>query len=148
VWWTIYTWDRFASITYGRPLGINDKDCNLGASPKTETSLWSPLTEKRRDLDGRDRRDASLRMASWYRSQRSCTDPADNSNDMKKLSADLLALVEVLGASPKTETFLWSPLTEKRRDLDGRDRRDASLEWHRGTDPRGVAQIQPIIATI
>ncbi|PYH88515.1 hypothetical protein BO71DRAFT_338686 [Aspergillus ellipticus CBS 707.79] len=30
VWWTIYTWDRFASITYGTPLGINDKDCNLG----------------------------------------------------------------------------------------------------------------------
>ncbi|RAL11871.1 Zn(II)2Cys6 transcription factor [Aspergillus homomorphus CBS 101889] len=29
VWWTIYTWDRFASITYGTPLGINDKDCNL-----------------------------------------------------------------------------------------------------------------------
>ncbi|KAJ5893453.1 fungal-specific transcription factor domain-containing protein [Penicillium taxi] len=29
VWWTIYTWDRFASITYGRPLGINDKDCNV-----------------------------------------------------------------------------------------------------------------------
>jgi hypothetical protein len=28
VWWTIYTWDRFASITYGRPLSINDKDCN------------------------------------------------------------------------------------------------------------------------
>lgn len=30
VWWTIYTWDRFASITYGRPLGINDRDCNIG----------------------------------------------------------------------------------------------------------------------
>jgi hypothetical protein len=46
IWWTIYTWDRqvkrnilfriltltvyrFASITYGRPLGINDKDCNV-----------------------------------------------------------------------------------------------------------------------
>lgn len=29
VWWTIYTWDRFASITYGRPLGISDKDCNV-----------------------------------------------------------------------------------------------------------------------
>ncbi|RYN41294.1 hypothetical protein AA0112_g2223 [Alternaria arborescens] len=28
VWWTIYTWDRFASITYGRPIGINEKDCN------------------------------------------------------------------------------------------------------------------------
>jgi hypothetical protein len=30
VWWTIYTWDRFASITYGRPLGINEKSCNVG----------------------------------------------------------------------------------------------------------------------
>ncbi|OBT90622.1 hypothetical protein VE02_00567 [Pseudogymnoascus sp. 03VT05] len=29
VWWTVYTWDRFATITYGRPLGINDKDCNV-----------------------------------------------------------------------------------------------------------------------
>ncbi|KAF7556022.1 hypothetical protein G7Z17_g1695 [Cylindrodendrum hubeiense] len=45
VWWTIYTWDRyervipipgyvltdtrFASISYGRPLSINDEDCNL-----------------------------------------------------------------------------------------------------------------------
>lgn len=29
IWWTIYTWDRFASITYGRPLGINDKDCDV-----------------------------------------------------------------------------------------------------------------------
>jgi Fungal specific transcription factor domain. len=35
-----------------------------------------------------------LAMASWYRSQRSCTDPADNTDDMKKLSADLLGLVE------------------------------------------------------
>ncbi|RBA15934.1 hypothetical protein FPRO05_12155 [Fusarium proliferatum] len=30
VWWTIYTWDRFASISYGRPLSINDEDCNVG----------------------------------------------------------------------------------------------------------------------
>ncbi|QKX52984.1 uncharacterized protein TRUGW13939_00055 [Talaromyces rugulosus] len=29
IWWTIYTWDRFASITYGRPLGINDEDCDV-----------------------------------------------------------------------------------------------------------------------
>ncbi|KAL2285942.1 hypothetical protein FJTKL_07204, partial [Diaporthe vaccinii] len=29
VWWTIYTWDRFAAITYGRPVGINDEDCNV-----------------------------------------------------------------------------------------------------------------------
>ncbi|KAF4332607.1 C6 transcription factor [Fusarium beomiforme] len=30
VWWTIYTWDRFASISFGRPLSINDEDCNVG----------------------------------------------------------------------------------------------------------------------
>ncbi|KAK9244447.1 fungal-specific transcription factor domain-containing protein [Lipomyces tetrasporus] len=29
IWWTIYTWDRFASVTYGRPLGINDNDCDV-----------------------------------------------------------------------------------------------------------------------
>ncbi|KFY86156.1 hypothetical protein V500_07829 [Pseudogymnoascus sp. VKM F-4518 (FW-2643)] len=29
VWWTVYTWDRFATITYGRPLSINDRDCNV-----------------------------------------------------------------------------------------------------------------------
>ncbi|KPM37505.1 hypothetical protein AK830_g9053 [Neonectria ditissima] len=29
VWWTIYTWDRFASISYGRPLSINDEDGNV-----------------------------------------------------------------------------------------------------------------------
>ncbi|KAJ6001581.1 hypothetical protein N7499_002516 [Penicillium canescens] len=29
IWWTIYTWDRFASVTYGRPLGINDEDCDV-----------------------------------------------------------------------------------------------------------------------
>ncbi|KAL4899230.1 hypothetical protein BDW74DRAFT_183973 [Aspergillus multicolor] len=35
VWWTIYTWDRFASITYGRPLGINDRDCNISSPADT-----------------------------------------------------------------------------------------------------------------
>ncbi|KAJ6439253.1 high-affinity glucose transporter [Purpureocillium lavendulum] len=30
VWWTVYTWDRFASISYGRPLSIKDEDCNAG----------------------------------------------------------------------------------------------------------------------
>jgi hypothetical protein len=35
IWWTIYTWDRFASITYGRPLGISDKDCNVGMPADT-----------------------------------------------------------------------------------------------------------------
>ncbi|KAI0595743.1 putative C6 transcription factor [Biscogniauxia sp. FL1348] len=26
IWWTIYTWDRFASISFGRPLSINDDE--------------------------------------------------------------------------------------------------------------------------
>ncbi|KUL83798.1 hypothetical protein ZTR_06608 [Talaromyces verruculosus] len=52
VWWTIYTWDRFASITYGRPLGINDKDCNISmpkdisenpyfVAPRSDTICYS-----------------------------------------------------------------------------------------------------------
>lgn len=62
VWWTIYTWDRydirflckanvetnllrFASITYGRPLGINDKDCNVGQPEDVlESTMFAELT--------------------------------------------------------------------------------------------------------
>ncbi|KAF7527854.1 hypothetical protein G7054_g10309 [Neopestalotiopsis clavispora] len=29
VWWTIYTWDRFASVFYGRPLTIDDEACDV-----------------------------------------------------------------------------------------------------------------------
>ncbi|KAJ5669909.1 uncharacterized protein N7477_005272, partial [Penicillium maclennaniae] len=29
VWWTIYTWDRWASITYGRPPSIDDSEHNV-----------------------------------------------------------------------------------------------------------------------
>ncbi|THW40431.1 hypothetical protein D6D21_06829 [Aureobasidium pullulans] len=29
VWWTIYTWDMFAAVTYGRPLGIHNEDCTV-----------------------------------------------------------------------------------------------------------------------
>jgi hypothetical protein len=35
-----------------------------------------------------------LSMASWYRSEKNCTDSADNRDEMGKLSADLLRLVE------------------------------------------------------
>ncbi|KAE9366244.1 hypothetical protein N431DRAFT_495979 [Stipitochalara longipes BDJ] len=43
VWWTIYTWDRFATIIYGRPLGINDRDCNVSMpSDFTEDINFDP----------------------------------------------------------------------------------------------------------
>ncbi|KAJ4265272.1 hypothetical protein NW762_004557 [Fusarium torreyae] len=43
VWWTLYTWDRFASISYGRPLSINDEDCNVGMPAEfTESPLFRP----------------------------------------------------------------------------------------------------------
>ncbi|PMD42176.1 hypothetical protein L207DRAFT_632004 [Hyaloscypha variabilis F] len=43
VWWTIYTWDRFATIIYGRPLGINDRDCNVSMpSDFTEDIHFDP----------------------------------------------------------------------------------------------------------
>jgi hypothetical protein len=47
VWWTIYTWDRFASITYGRPLGINDRDCNISmpADIRENPYFVAPLSE-------------------------------------------------------------------------------------------------------
>ncbi|EQB52418.1 hypothetical protein CGLO_07951 [Colletotrichum gloeosporioides Cg-14] len=38
VWWTIYTWDRFASISYGRPLSINDEDYNVDLPAKFSES--------------------------------------------------------------------------------------------------------------
>ncbi|KAF7898999.1 uncharacterized protein EAF01_008212 [Botrytis porri] len=28
-WWALYVYDRFSSITYGRPLSINDSDCDV-----------------------------------------------------------------------------------------------------------------------
>ncbi|KAF4832914.1 Transcriptional activator protein acu-15 [Colletotrichum tropicale] len=37
-WWTIYTWDRFASISYGRPLSINDEDYNVDLPAKFSES--------------------------------------------------------------------------------------------------------------
>ncbi|KAK9452438.1 fungal-specific transcription factor domain-containing protein [Dipodascopsis uninucleata] len=30
VFWALYIYDRFAAMTYGRPLGINDSDCDVG----------------------------------------------------------------------------------------------------------------------
>lgn len=62
VWWTIYTWDRFASITYGRPLGINDKDCNVSmpndilenpyfVAPRSELGYTICYTTYQRELN-------------------------------------------------------------------------------------------------
>ncbi|KAL4876383.1 fungal-specific transcription factor domain-containing protein [Aspergillus karnatakaensis] len=52
VWWTIYTWDRFASITYGRPLGINDRDCNLSMPADTSENPYfiAPRSEQNHSI--------------------------------------------------------------------------------------------------
>ncbi|KAF5630188.1 c6 transcription factor [Fusarium sp. NRRL 25303] len=42
IWWTIYTWDRWASTTLGRPLGIDDDECNI--------SMPNEIYENRRFL--------------------------------------------------------------------------------------------------
>ncbi|KAH7084549.1 putative C6 transcription factor [Paraphoma chrysanthemicola] len=49
VWWTIYTWDRFASVTYGRPLGINDRDCNVAQPADTHESPFFGVNGARDD---------------------------------------------------------------------------------------------------
>ncbi|KAL5342236.1 fungal-specific transcription factor domain-containing protein [Aspergillus crustosus] len=62
VWWTIYTWDRFASITYGRPLGINDRDCNISmpadilenpyfSTPRSEQDITVCYSTYQRELN-------------------------------------------------------------------------------------------------
>ncbi|RMY14415.1 hypothetical protein D0868_01461 [Hortaea werneckii] len=39
VWWTIYTWDKFSSVTYGRPVSIHDDDCNVSMPEDVEESI-------------------------------------------------------------------------------------------------------------
>lgn len=49
VWWTVYTWDRFATIIYGRPLSINDKDCNVSMPASySEDVIFAPGHEPAR----------------------------------------------------------------------------------------------------
>ncbi|KAI3572389.1 fungal-specific transcription factor domain-containing protein [Fusarium oxysporum f. sp. albedinis] len=52
VWWTIYTWDRFASISYGRPLSINDKDCNVEMPAEFSESPYFTQQSLQQDLPG------------------------------------------------------------------------------------------------
>ncbi|KAI7545274.1 hypothetical protein KC331_g6313 [Hortaea werneckii] len=39
VWWTIYTWDKFSSVTYGRPVSIHDEDCSVSMPEDVEESV-------------------------------------------------------------------------------------------------------------
>ncbi|KAK2469880.1 hypothetical protein H9L39_18695 [Fusarium oxysporum f. sp. albedinis] len=52
IWWTIYTWDRFASISYGRPLSINDKDCNVEMPAEFSESPYFTQQSLQQDLPG------------------------------------------------------------------------------------------------
>lgn len=39
VWWTVYTWDRFSSVTYGRPVSIHDDDCSVSMPGDVEETI-------------------------------------------------------------------------------------------------------------
>ncbi|CAJ0555379.1 Ff.00g054440.m01.CDS01 [Fusarium sp. VM40] len=52
VWWTIYTWDRFASISYGRPLSINDEDCNVEMPAEIAECPYFTQQSLQQDLPG------------------------------------------------------------------------------------------------
>ncbi|RDI81939.1 hypothetical protein Vi05172_g8126 [Venturia inaequalis] len=59
-WWTIYTWDRFASITYGRPLGINDDHCSV--------TMPEDVLESPHFIDSHDKNaDTSICYSSYQR---------------------------------------------------------------------------------
>ncbi|UNI22173.1 hypothetical protein JDV02_008086 [Purpureocillium takamizusanense] len=53
VWWTVYTWDRFASICYGRPMTINDEDCDV--EMPTEFAEYPYFMQESMDQHRRDR---------------------------------------------------------------------------------------------
>ncbi|OAQ76852.1 fungal specific transcription factor [Purpureocillium lilacinum] len=53
VWWTVYTWDRFASISYGRPMTINDEDCDVQLP--TEFAECPYFVQESTDEHGLDR---------------------------------------------------------------------------------------------
>ncbi|KAB8075723.1 hypothetical protein BDV29DRAFT_200721 [Aspergillus leporis] len=59
VWWTIYTWDRFASITYGGPLGINDRDCNI--------SMPADISENRYFISSRSEQNHTTCYSTYQR---------------------------------------------------------------------------------
>ncbi|KAI1498884.1 putative C6 transcription factor [Biscogniauxia marginata] len=52
VWWTVYTWDRFASISYGRPLSINDEDFTVGMPAEFSESPYFVRQSDERDETG------------------------------------------------------------------------------------------------
>ncbi|KAK2865476.1 hypothetical protein FQN49_003530 [Arthroderma sp. PD_2] len=41
VWWSIYSWERLSALELGRPLAINDDDCDIGLPSPIEEQLIS-----------------------------------------------------------------------------------------------------------
>ncbi|KAF3481240.1 fungal specific transcription factor domain-containing protein [Arthroderma uncinatum] len=39
VWWSIYSWERLSALELGRPLAINDDDCDIGLPSSIEEQL-------------------------------------------------------------------------------------------------------------
>ncbi|ATZ46842.1 hypothetical protein BCIN_02g01900 [Botrytis cinerea B05.10] len=51
-WWALYVLDRFSSITYGRPLSINDSDCDVRMPGKMDdVSKVHPLLNSLEHVD-------------------------------------------------------------------------------------------------
>ncbi|KAE8394468.1 hypothetical protein BDV23DRAFT_190068 [Aspergillus alliaceus] len=54
-WWALFVLDRFASITYGRPLSIHDSDCNVRIPNDMDDSLTShPLLNSLEAVNGHE----------------------------------------------------------------------------------------------
>ncbi|KAF7595954.1 hypothetical protein BBP40_004100 [Aspergillus hancockii] len=54
-WWALFVLDRFASITYGRPLSIHDSDCNVRIPKDMDDSFTShPLLNSLESVDGQE----------------------------------------------------------------------------------------------
>ncbi|KAK6438694.1 hypothetical protein LTR95_005099 [Oleoguttula sp. CCFEE 5521] len=42
VWWSVYNWDRLVAVELGKPLHINDEDCDVGEPLPVDDSFLEP----------------------------------------------------------------------------------------------------------
>ena len=128
VWWTIYTWDRFASINYGRPLGISEQVCSVEQPDDVdEDPHFSGTNEQQRICYTPYQRELnSLYQIASPAIERVYRAPTD---DHLKTAEQYLALVN----SVTSQLFLW------REKLPTHLRLEANDDWPVALSPQDKA---------
>ncbi|KAF2718786.1 hypothetical protein K431DRAFT_230181 [Polychaeton citri CBS 116435] len=106
VWWTIYTWDRFASITYGRPLGVNDKDCNV----EMPQDIFENIVFREQTPEGPENVELQICYSAYQRELNKLyiiASPAIESLYSARESTDDRAAEEYMALLQEKTTHLW-----------------------------------------